>query len=100
MNLKGLQTSHLPPLLVFPEGEDPRIVRAAGSLSADALVRPVLLGDRGKVERIAQREGVTSEQLSIVDPAAAEAVPRYAAAYAAGPRKLKPALAQMARRGA
>jgi phosphate acetyltransferase len=83
------------PVLVFPEGNERRIVHAARRLLDESLAFPILLGDQETLEEAAQREGVSTEQLSVVDPATSELVDRYAAIYAAGPRKLKFELAQM-----
>ena len=39
--------------IVFPEGEDPRILSAAIRLKHDQLIEPVVLGNQGAIERVA-----------------------------------------------
>ncbi len=46
-----------PQSLVFPEGDDPRILRAAAELQRRKLARPILLGDPRKIEDAARRAG-------------------------------------------
>ncbi len=69
MNLAG-KARPLNRRIVFPEGEDPRAIRAAARLSHEGVVRPVLLGREGAVHEAAAREGVVLPQaIRIVDPA-------------------------------
>jgi phosphate acetyltransferase len=58
--------------IVFPEGNDPRVLQAAARLSAEGVVRPVLLGPAPATPL----EGVT-----FVDPARSPASGKYAALY-------------------
>jgi phosphate acetyltransferase len=50
--------------IVFPEGEDERIIKAAAKLSAKGLVEPFLLGDKQKIS--------SNEDLKIIDPKKSE----------------------------
>jgi phosphate acetyltransferase len=58
--------------IVFPEGNDPRVLQAAARLAAEGAVRPVLLG----AAPASLPEGVT-----FVDPAHSPLAARYAALY-------------------
>jgi len=83
-----------PPVLVFPEGDEPRIIRAARQLKDQSIALPILLGDREQLQRIADCEGISTASLTVIDPSDAESTERYATAYASGPRKLDPALSR------
>lgn len=55
--------------LVFPEGDDARIQEAAVRLAEEALVEPVLLGNRAVIEETAQATGRDLQTVTIIDPA-------------------------------
>lgn len=44
--------------IVFPEGEDERVLKAALRLQADDILTPILLGDPAKIADLAQRSGL------------------------------------------
>lgn len=56
-----------PQSLVFPEGEDARIVQAAHTLQQKGIARPVLLGAERKIKSLAQSLGI-SASFEIVEP--------------------------------
>jgi malate dehydrogenase (oxaloacetate-decarboxylating)(NADP+) len=58
-----------PPRIVFPEGDDPRILRAARILADDGIARPILLGDLDAIRRQADDASLTLEELELVNPA-------------------------------
>jgi phosphate acetyltransferase len=55
--------------IVFPEGEDPRILSAAIRLKHDQLIEPVVLGNQGAIERVAKENGLDLTGLQLLDPA-------------------------------
>lgn len=55
--------------IVFPEGEDPRVLGAAIRLKKDQLVEPVVLGNQEAVEEVAGENGFDLTGLQILDPA-------------------------------
>ena len=61
------------PEIVFPEGDDPRILRAAIRLNEDGDIKPIVLGDKKELEALAEKEGVELGNLEILDPANYEA---------------------------
>ena len=73
--------------VVLPEGNDERILRAAGELQRDDLVDLTLLGVRAEIEAIVERQGIRIDLdglRGIVDPERARQRGRYAEAlYAA-----------------
>jgi malate dehydrogenase (oxaloacetate-decarboxylating)(NADP+) len=57
-----------PQRIVFPEGEDARVLRAARVLADDGVARPILLGDLDAIRRLADDAGVTLEDIELLDP--------------------------------
>jgi phosphate acetyltransferase len=53
---------------VFPEGEEPRVQRAAAELARQRLLAPVLLGDRAALERGLVSVGAAPASVRTVDP--------------------------------
>src|SRR6266404_2570026 len=51
--------------IVFPEGEDPRILKAARILADDGIAAPILLGDPDVMRREADDAGVTLEDITL-----------------------------------
>ncbi|WBL19581.1 phosphate acetyltransferase [Citricoccus sp. NR2] len=68
--------------IVLPEGEDPRILRAAEILRRRDVCDLVVLGDLARVREVAAQEGVDLTGLELVDPADALNRERYAEEYA------------------
>ena len=60
-----------PPSIVFPEGDDPRVLRAARILADEGIARPILLGDLDAIRRQADDGSLTLEDLELVNPATA-----------------------------
>ncbi len=56
--------------LVFPEGEDERIVGATVRLAADGLVNPIVLGNPAQVEKLAQDHNWNLDGVQVIDPKA------------------------------
>src|SRR5947208_3549023 len=56
--------------IVFPEGEDPRILKAARILADDGVAEPILLGDPDAIRREADDAGVTLEEITLANPRA------------------------------
>ena len=55
--------------IVFPEGEDKRVLGAAVRLQQDGLLKPILLGKRSEIEATAKENGWDISALTILDPA-------------------------------
>ncbi len=54
--------------LVLPEGIEPRIIEAAVRLKTEGLMDPILLGNLGKIEKVAQEMGKNLKDITILDP--------------------------------
>ena len=68
--MRGLMTraQQDPQRIVFPEGEDPRTIRAARILADEGIADPILLGDPDAIRRQADDVGVTLEELELANP--------------------------------
>ncbi len=69
--------------LVFPEGNDERIVAAARRLQDERIALPILLGSQVEIEAAAARAGVSIDRLTTIDPRENTRIEAYAALYAA-----------------
>ncbi|WP_204120921.1 MULTISPECIES: phosphate acetyltransferase [Levilactobacillus] len=56
--------------IVFPEGEDARVLGAASRLAADGLIKSVVLGKQSDVEATAKDNDIDLSQVTLLDPAA------------------------------
>jgi len=61
-----------PKRVVFPEGEEPRVLQAARQFSALKLGAPILLGDAAKVKAVAQGLNVSLDGIRVINPAESE----------------------------
>jgi phosphate acetyltransferase len=68
--------------LVLPEGTEPRTVKAARILVDERLAASVtLIGQESEIEKIANQEGVSLEDINIINPAASPRAEKYAHEY-------------------
>ena len=67
-----------PQRIVFPEGEDETIVRAAHALVEAHIARPILLGRPDVVTEKATSFGITEAQFDVVDVEGSPSRMRYA----------------------
>ena len=56
-----------PKKIVFPEGEELKVVRAAAQLVDDGIAHPVLLGNRSKITGLAEEANIDLEGIEIED---------------------------------
>jgi len=68
--MRGLMTraQRDPQRIVFPEGEEPRILRAARILADEGIAHPILLGDPDVIRRLADDAAVTLEDIELANP--------------------------------
>ncbi|WP_143462882.1 phosphate acetyltransferase [Levilactobacillus enshiensis] len=55
--------------IVFPEGEDPRVLGAASRLAADGLIKVIVLGKQSDVETTATNHAIDLTPITLIDPA-------------------------------
>ena len=67
--------------IVFPEGTDERIIRAASRLAEDNLITPILVGNIEQVQAKAQELGVSVENAEIYDPTSYAGMEELVAAF-------------------
>ena len=67
-----------PKRVVFPEGEEPKIIRAARMIADEGIGSPILLGQREIVQRIAEENHISLRDIAIEDPAKSEKRDKYA----------------------
>ncbi|HET6700940.1 MAG TPA: phosphate acyltransferase, partial [Gemmatimonadaceae bacterium] len=75
-----LRAQHSPRRVVFPEGEEPKVIRAARILVDDGIAQPVLLGNRVIIEHLAHELGLSLDDITIEDPYNSPQRDRYATA--------------------
>jgi malate dehydrogenase (oxaloacetate-decarboxylating)(NADP+) len=66
-----------PRTVVFPEGDYPKILRAAAELVEEKIARPVLLGSETRIRATAQENNVSLEGVGVVEPAKWPGLERY-----------------------
>lgn len=68
-NLKTKLGESAPKTIVFPEGEDDRILSAAIQLLSEGVASPILLGNKPKIQELAKQKNLDkSIELNIIDP--------------------------------
>lgn len=76
-------------VIVFPEGEDTRVIQAASKLTASHIARPVLLGNRKNVNDAAGEIDVNVETIPVIDPREDAKTGDLAKAYCEGRKNIK-----------
>jgi malate dehydrogenase (oxaloacetate-decarboxylating)(NADP+) len=78
--MRGLisRAQHDPKRVVFPEGEDPKILRAAQILVDEQIAHPILLGRLEKVRAMADDLGIPLDGITLEEPGASKHRERYA----------------------
>jgi len=69
-----------PQRIVFPEGWDQRILRAARNLVDEKIAKPVVLGDPVEVGRVAKDAEIPLDGIPVVNPRTSDAREKYAQA--------------------
>jgi phosphate acetyltransferase len=68
-------------IIVFPEGTEPRVIKAARELIDKNLLIPVVLGNRYDIKNVASGEGVDIDGLTVIDPQTSDRIGTYADLY-------------------
>ena len=66
-----------PKRVVFPEGEEPRILQAARQFSALRLGAPIVLGDAAKIKEVAGELNIPLEGIRIINPETSEELENF-----------------------
>jgi malate dehydrogenase (oxaloacetate-decarboxylating)(NADP+) len=67
-----------PKRVVFPEGEEPKIIRAARMIVDEGIASPVLLGQSESIHRLAEENHISLRDIQIEDPGTSEKRDKYA----------------------
>ena len=67
--------------IVFPEGTEERIIRAAEQIIKEGIAKIILLGDEGEIKNKAQQLGVNIDGVRIINPSNYEKFDEYANAF-------------------
>ena len=67
-----------PKRVVFPEGEEPKIIRAARMIVDEGIGSPILLGQREAIHRLAEEHHISLRDILIEDPGTSEKRDKYA----------------------
>ncbi|KAE9565616.1 phosphotransacetylase [Companilactobacillus paralimentarius DSM 13238 = JCM 10415] len=54
--------------IVFPEGEEPRILGAATRLFKENILKPILIGEQDKIQQVANEKSFDISGIEIIDP--------------------------------
>jgi malate dehydrogenase (oxaloacetate-decarboxylating)(NADP+) len=78
--MRGLATraQRDPKRVVFPEGEDPKILRAAQIIADDGIAHPILLGRKEKIRALAEELGIALDLIQVEEPGTSNNRERYA----------------------
>ena len=69
-----------PQRIVFAEGWDPRILRAARQLVDEKIAKPIVLGEPDRIAKAAKDAEISLDNITVVNPSEAQAKERYAQA--------------------
>lgn len=69
------------PSIVFPEGEDERVLKAAFRLKEENILEPIVLGKRSEVEKTAKAIGKDLANINFIDPAEAKDIDEMAQTF-------------------
>lgn len=69
------------PSIVFPEGEDERVLNAAFRLKEENILEPIVLGKRSEVEGAAKAIGKDLANINFIDPAEAKDIDEMAQTF-------------------
>jgi malate dehydrogenase (oxaloacetate-decarboxylating)(NADP+) len=67
-----------PKRIVFPEGENRRVIRASAVIREESFGTPVLLGNRDRIRELADEEEVELDGVEVLDPERSERHEEYA----------------------
>src|SRR5580765_6717846 len=68
-----------PKRIVFPEGEHPKVLRAAKILAEEGICKPILLAREQEIEKLARELDLPMEKIDFINTNHAEVLPAYAA---------------------
>jgi len=71
-----------PKVIVLPEGEEPRMIKASETIIKEGFANLIFLGKEEKIKSMAKNMGINfSEKIEIIDPNNSDKVKKYAETY-------------------
>jgi malate dehydrogenase (oxaloacetate-decarboxylating)(NADP+) len=70
-----------PKRIVFPEGDEEKILRAAQILVDEGIAKPILLGNKQEIRATAEKHNVELSGITIINPDSSESVESYTETY-------------------
>jgi malate dehydrogenase (oxaloacetate-decarboxylating)(NADP+) len=70
-----------PKRIVFPEGEEEKILRAAQIIIDDKIAKPILLGNAGAIQQHISELGLDLKEAEFIDPTTSPKLKEYVAAF-------------------
>ncbi len=67
--------------IVFPEGTEPKIIKSAILSIDEKIAKPILIGNKEKIQNIAEENGYNIDGIEIVDPNSFDKFDEYANEY-------------------
>ncbi|MCX6769049.1 MAG: phosphate acyltransferase, partial [Candidatus Micrarchaeota archaeon] len=67
--------------IIFPEGSDERIMRAAEMARKDKIARPILVGKENEIRAVAEKLGIDPAGFEIAEPSKSRKLAKYASLY-------------------
>lgn len=80
-NLKKLVAENPRVKIIFPEGEDPRIIEAVSRLASENYINPVILGQEKAIKNLASKKNLPLRGITIIDPSTSDLRQKYASVY-------------------
>ena len=75
------KAKHEPKRIVFPEGEEEKILRAAHIIVDEGIAQPILLGSRTLIRQKIAEQGLDLAGIEIINPSKSEKLDQYLTAY-------------------
>jgi len=73
--------------VVLPEGDDPRLLKAARRMLDEGLATPIVLGNEDTINTLAKDSGLSLTDIEIIDPEKSDKINDYAERYLARRKK-------------
>ncbi|MFZ2658005.1 MAG: phosphate acetyltransferase [Victivallales bacterium] len=67
--------------IVFPEGNDPRVVLAAERIAEERIAVPILLGTESEIDRVSAEDGIDDKKFHAFDHLKSELLDRFASEF-------------------
>ncbi|NOZ00425.1 MAG: NADP-dependent malic enzyme [Deltaproteobacteria bacterium] len=67
--------------IVFPEGDDPKVLRAAQRLLDDKMAKPILIGRPDRIDKLKEEEDLDLNGAKVIDPISAPKFKKYVESY-------------------